>query len=138
MTSIITCIILLVTSIASLVLSWWFDRRAKVTALRASEHLGRASKHLDEAKKLHDEAREIISKLRTEPVSRTTEPSGWIPVAERLPKLHESVIGFCVLGQEPKPSVNEVYFASHRWSSVRSIDVPNVTHWMPMPEAPKQ
>ena len=69
MTSIIPYIILLVISIASLALSWWFDRRAKVTALRASEHLDRASKHLDEAKKLYDEARAIISELRAQPTA---------------------------------------------------------------------
>ncbi len=55
----------------------------------------------------------------------------WIPVTERLPERGQEVIVFS--GGYLKPNV----FAYHFWSSEFN-SWQGITHWMPMPEMPKE
>lgn len=63
----------------------------------------------------------------------TDVPSKWIPVTERLPEttcrnLAMTKYGFQVLA----------YFTGKEWRHSPSLSVIDVTHWMPMPEPPKE
>ena len=57
--------------------------------------------------------------------------SKWIPVTERLPERGQEVIVFS--GGYLKPNV----FAYHFWSSEFN-SWQGITHWMPMPEMPRE
>ena len=55
----------------------------------------------------------------------------WIPVTERLPERGQEVIVF--RGGYLKPDVFAYHFWSKEFNSWKGI-----THWMPMPEMPKE
>ena len=59
------------------------------------------------------------------------ENKRWIPVTERLPERGQEVIVFS--GGYLKPNV----FAYHFWSSEFN-SWQGITHWMPMPEFPRE
>ena len=57
----------------------------------------------------------------------------WIPVTERLPEPFEIVLVY----EQTRNHVSDAYLTRHlEWAGVR-MNV-NVTHWMPMPEQPKE
>ena len=57
----------------------------------------------------------------------------WIPVTERLPEPFKIVLVYDRTGK----SINWAYMTSHReW--VGAIVSHIVTHWMPLPEPPKE
>lgn len=59
----------------------------------------------------------------------------WISVDERLPQPYKTVLIFCRNGFNTFQSVSEMLDENgRRWSAVCGIPV---THWMPLPEAPK-
>lgn len=59
----------------------------------------------------------------------------WIPVSERLPKPHNAVLAV------RKNCTGRPYYATmyrdEKWSDIVSTEVIDVTHWMPLPEAPE-
>lgn len=59
------------------------------------------------------------------------EPQQWIPVTERLPERDQEVIVFS--GDYLEPKVFAYHFWGEKFSSWKGI-----THWMPMPEIPKE
>ena len=62
----------------------------------------------------------------------------WIPVSERLPKAFISVL-ICVHGERPLPTVKSAYLANGQWrANLEIFDPEEVTHWMPLPEPPKE
>ena len=59
----------------------------------------------------------------------------WISVEDRLPEPYKTVLVFCRNGFNTFQSVSEMLDENgNRWSAVCGIPV---THWMPLPEAPK-
>ena len=57
----------------------------------------------------------------------------WIPCSERLPKQFEDVLVFDALNN----TVFTVYYYKHDgWYN--GWDVEGITHWMPLPEPPKE
>ena len=62
----------------------------------------------------------------------------WIPVGERLPQDFVSVL-VCIPSEDPLPTVKEAYLANGAWATKMAIFfMEEVTHWMPMPEPPKE
>lgn len=64
----------------------------------------------------------------------------WIPVSERLPRNYISVLAY-VPNQAPCPTVHEAYIGGDgEWHSayVYGIENEDVTHWMLLPEPPKE
>lgn len=57
---------------------------------------------------------------------------GWIPVTERLPELWTDVLAFDSVHKE----IRYAYMAEDAWVGVRMNG--KVTHWMPLPEPPKE
>ena len=81
-------------------------------------------------------------------LQKSLEPSGkvckfvggraeqkWIPVTERLPEEMEKVLAYTDVG-----SFAEVaYWTGYRWEKTWDFEVLyGVTHWMPLPEPPKE
>ena len=61
----------------------------------------------------------------------------WIPVSERLPEEFVSVL-VCIPSENPLPTVKEAYLANGAWATKMAIFfMEEVTHWMPLPDAPK-
>jgi hypothetical protein len=63
----------------------------------------------------------------------------WISVKERLPEPFVSVLVY-MPGERPLPTVHEGYFVrdANKWySHFFDRGLEEVTHWMPMPEAPE-
>lgn len=60
----------------------------------------------------------------------------WISVDERLPKEFVSVLGY-MTDAEDFPSVRECYMVGRVFFFPALNDVHPVSHWMPLPEAPK-
>ena len=64
--------------------------------------------------------------------------SKWIPVTERLPQEFVSVL-VCIPCEHPFPTVKEAYLTNDYWVTKTSIfSDKDVTHWMPLPEPPKE
>ena len=61
----------------------------------------------------------------------------WIPVTERLPENFVSVLGY-MPASEPFPPVRECYTVGKAFYFPALEDTQLVTHWMPMPEPPKE
>ena len=71
---------------------------------------------------------------------REQEERRWIPVEERLPQNYISVLVYTPTA-EPLPMVHEAYIGDDgEWHSsvVYGVNNEDVTHWMPMPEPPKE
>lgn len=71
---------------------------------------------------------------------REQDERRWIPVAERLPQNYISVLVY-IPGETPLPTVHEAYIADDgEWRSfaVYGVENADVTHWMPLPEPPKE
>jgi len=67
------------------------------------------------------------------------EKTKWIKVEDELPPLKTYVIGYVVnLYGRGKNYVSEVYFSSQqKWLIEENYEC-TVTHWMPLPEPPKE
>ena len=62
----------------------------------------------------------------------------WISVTERLPGEFISVL-VCIPSEAPLPMVKEAYLANGWWVTKMAIfKQEDITHWMPLPEAPKE
>lgn len=61
----------------------------------------------------------------------------WIPVTERLPENFVSVLGY-MPASAPFPAVRECYTVGNAFFFPALNDVQMVTHWMPLPEPPKE
>ena len=61
----------------------------------------------------------------------------WIPVTERLPKVGQRILVYCESKTIEMHITTCTYMAGRYGSKQFSLHVRNVTHWMPMPEAPK-
>ena len=61
----------------------------------------------------------------------------WIPVSERLPENFVSVLGY-MPASEPFPPVRECYTVGKSFFFPALDDIQMVTHWMPLPEPPKE
>ena len=71
---------------------------------------------------------------------REQEERRWIPVTECLPQNYISVLVY-IPTAEPLPMVHEAYIGDdEEWHSsvFYGIENEDVTHWMPMPEPPKE
>ena len=71
---------------------------------------------------------------------REQEQRRWIPVEERLPQNYISVLVY-IPTAEPLPMVHEAYIGDDgEWHSSNFYEIENedVTHWMPLPEPPKE
>jgi hypothetical protein len=60
----------------------------------------------------------------------------WIPVTERLPEHEDPVLCFIKNGQQDIPQLDkfENLWVGMQWTYKRHA----VTHWMPLPEPPKE
>ncbi len=71
----------------------------------------------------------------------TDVPGKWIPVTERLPEPFMGVLAL-IPSESPLPTVHESYIADHEaWVCLLTAEryrPGEVTHWMPMPEPPKE
>ena len=65
------------------------------------------------------------------------EKDGWIPVTERLPANFVSVLGY-MPAAAPFPPVRECYTVGDAFYFPALTDTQMVTHWMPLPEPPKE
>ena len=64
----------------------------------------------------------------------------WISVKERLPEDCEKVIAWGMLSIESKMSAHEAFYSwiDKKWYSVKPFPYKVLTHWMPLPEPPKE
>jgi hypothetical protein len=74
-------------------------------------------------------------------LAKLKEERRWIPVTERLPEPFVSVLA-CIPSDAPLPTVHESYIADHEaWVCILTAErykPGEVTHWIPMPEPPKE
>ena len=72
-------------------------------------------------------------------VGDKSSPAGWIPVSERLPELHTKVLCCGIKGgrfiAELTTWGKERYLC---WDKRNGRGCPTVTHWMPLPQPPKE
>ena len=72
-----------------------------------------------------------------------TPVQGWIPVTERLPEICENVIVYVVYHSSRhvnviRSVVPAYYTEDGFWLYGNGIRLQNVTHWMPLPDAPEE
>ena len=78
--------------------------------------------------------------VRLDPDQKSREQNKWIPVTERLPKLENSPCDVLVLHELKGDLLIDVAWYSHdkrRWCSCSGMNL-KVSHWMPLPELPKE
>ena len=61
----------------------------------------------------------------------------WISVKDRLPEEFVSVLGF-MRGVGDLPPVRECFLADGKFYFPVMMDTNPISHWMPMPEPPKE
>lgn len=69
---------------------------------------------------------------------REQEERRWIPVTERLPKPNKLVLCLWESGDGEREHYGFATFQSHGVWYVSNEGMPKVTHWMPLPEPPKE
>ena len=67
----------------------------------------------------------------------------WIPVTERLPEDEEAVLILCKIGKMFVGYRKQLYGGEYVWRILTARDSTKeitqiVTHWMPLPEPPKE
>ncbi|WP_459583583.1 DUF551 domain-containing protein [Enterobacter hormaechei] len=95
---------------------------------------------------LYDDPLELAKAIRKGPDMPTSPVQGWIPCSERMPQKNERVIIFINFNSETvPPSIHDAQFTGstfRRGNATVNVfpleDGYGVTHWMPLPEAPKQ
>ena len=67
-------------------------------------------------------------------IARTREQPRWIPVAERLPEDDDDVLIMS------SGSISMGYYSIYNeyWADYINVYNSDVTHWMPLPEEPKE
>ena len=70
---------------------------------------------------------------------REQEERQWIPVEKRLPEKYQTVVGWCKDNPFSKYTEAIVCWNGKGWVFLYAQRyVANVTHWMPLPEPPKE
>lgn len=96
----------------------------------------------------NDEAIKILSRYDNEYYTPATRQAhrmgaealrsqGWIPVTERLPENFISVLGYMTDAGD-FPPVRECYTVGNVFYFPALLDRHPVSHWMPMPDGPKE
>lgn len=103
-------------------------------------HLINCQKKEIETQAVNMEALETGTKREKE---RADRQSRWIPVTERLPEICENVIVYVVYHSSRyvnviRSVVPAYYTEDGFWMYGRGIRLQNVTHWMPLPDAPEE
>lgn len=99
------------------------------------------ARYLDAKENLMD----YIASLETENAA-LRERTRWIPVSERLPKDGTEVLIAVESVFEPHYHIWKAYHVSHipQWTADNGLyyhhttNYESITHWMPLPEAPKE
>ncbi len=112
----------------------WVEQGTTQTEHEIAEHIQQAADAIDKLQKavmrLEDESG-ILDEL---PMYQ--QPVGWIPVTERLPEAGERVLCYCRANiyevMKMRTDGDWVYDTNHVY--MHSF----VTHWMPLPPAPKE
>jgi hypothetical protein len=108
-----------------------------IEALRLCAKYGKADDALENAKQAADAIEELICEVADEHNARidAEERQRWIPVAERLPQEREWVLCQCRASIRMVLRLQNGYWhqdSRHEFMSGF------VTHWMPLPEPPKE
>ena len=85
------------------------------------------------------DAVEILGKVQYMPAADVAPVRRWIPVAERLPEKNKEVVGWYKDNPFSPFRYGIVSWNGHGWVftyAQRYVDA--VTHWMPLPEPPKE
>ena len=98
------------------IVSWLYDKAARAMDHSYARMLNMTAKRL----------RELEEKQR------------WIPVTERLPKPNKLVLCWWESGDCEREHYGFATFQSHGVWYVSNEGMPKVTHWMPLPEPPKE
>lgn len=62
--------------------------------------------------------------------------SEWISAKDRLPKAEQEVL--CYLGNSISKAMVVSFLRAGKWMDYDGWSIATVTHWMPLPEAPKE
>ena len=63
----------------------------------------------------------------------------WISVKERLPDEQGAVLGYCIGGKHKQLSWMDIYYwTGEKFGHPNPHENDEVTHWMPLPEPPKE
>lgn len=97
--------------------------------------------YFDEAASKHvscSEAADEITTLRARIAELEAERGKveWKSVDEIVPDDWEAILIHGVLKGDEQPTVNEGYYSGGEWSTLRKIEIYNVSHWRLMPTAP--
>ena len=94
----------------------------------------------NELNTIRESVKECLQKSKALTVFATDNNVGckWIPVSERLPENFISVLVH-IPDMNPCPAVMEAYRFDDGWvTKMAAFDINCATHWMPMPEPPKE
>lgn len=93
-----------------------------------------AKEQLADASKVMDTCEHILDMEKMVDVNSLEKPDGWISVKERLPNIGAPCLVTC---HEERYTIAE--YDGIKWTTLNSIAYyhPIVTHWQPLPEAPK-
>lgn len=93
----------------------------------------------DKAARAQDHSYARMLNMTAKRLKELDEKQRWIPVTERLPKAFEHVL-INAPGDKPFNTVHEAHLRKDRlWDTgLYRYDMEDITHWMPLPEPPKE
>jgi hypothetical protein len=91
----------------------------------------------DKAARAHDHSYARMLNMTAKRLRELDEKQKWIPVTERLPENFISVLGYMTDAGD-FPPVRECYTVGNAFFFPALSDVHPVSHWMPLPEPPKE
>lgn len=88
--------------------------------------------------RLHKESVEAIEDMQNKlNLWRQDKISRWIPVTERLPEVGQRVLFSFRNHRTKQPRISIGWYNGKQWDSPIATEY-DVTHWMPLPEPPKE
>ena len=103
---------------------------------RISEIRSRVEKNEPVTRSMVIHLLEQLDKARAE-IKHLKATHGWIPVEERLPEQLKAVLVLCENGKIGISGVNSIDYPVE-WCTWTGSTFTPVTHWMPLPEPPKE
>ena len=117
----------------------WIDSRVRCDECTNNHEVGCEPEERTKDCQMCIDTLALIERLEAERDAALAKVQKWISVEERLPEPFVSVL-VQMPGEEPHPTVREgfithdgIWFAGHF-----KRDPDEVTHWMPLPEPPKE
>lgn len=87
--------------------------------------------------KIQSDGARLVERIAADILEQDTKKAGWINVKDRIPPTRGYYLVCTYTAFYHTQCISKVFFDGKLWDSVRKRYT-NITHWMPLPEPPKE